>query len=228
MRPVLLAAVLATGALLLHPAPATHAQITTYECQQQFRQMAGPVMDRIFWYASVADAYPLTPAGRPYLGPGPVGAYPGFQGIVAAPGGPGWALANAYGGINLAQFGQTNAMTGGALSVPAVTGAFIAATPGGVPNLGTANLATLAPLQQSLAAKALNAITARESMIGNRLSAAGLWTTLASYPMSQAANYQDIVSAIQTWVESTCPAASPGADSSAAPARPSRPSGNGD
>jgi len=220
MRPVLLAAVLATGALLLHPAPATNAQITTYECQQQFRQMAGPIMDRIFWYVSVADAFPVTPAGRPYLGPGPVGAYPGFQGIVAAPGGPGWALANGYGATNLAQFGLTNAMTGGALSVPAVTQAFISATPGGVPNLGTANLATLAPLQQGLAGNALAAISTRESMIGNRLSAAGLWTTLASYPMSQAANYQDLVSAIQTWVESTCPAAAAGADSTPAPARP--------
>src|SRR5262249_21000476 len=183
--------------------------------------MAGPIMDRIFWYVSVADAFPVTPAGRPYLGPGPVGAYPGFQGIVAAPGGPGWALANGYGATNLAQFGLTNAMTGGALSVPAVTQAFISATPGGVPNLGTANLATLAPLQQGLAGNALAAISTRESMIGNRLSAAGLWTTLASYPMSQAANYQDIVSAIQSWVESTCPAAAPGSDSSTpVPARP--------
>jgi hypothetical protein len=221
MRPVLLAAVLATGALLLHPAPATHAQISTYECQQQFRQMAGPIMDRIFWYVSVQDAIPTSPIGRPYLSPGPIGAYPGFQGFVAGPGGPGWALTNAYGGINLAQFGLTNAMTGGALSVPAVTQAFINATPGGVPNLGTANLATLAPLQQGLAGNALAAISTREAMIGNRLAAAGLWTTLTSYPMAQAANYQDIISAIQTWIESTCPAASPGSDNSpAAPARP--------
>ena len=88
--------------------------------------------------------------GTPILSPGPVGAYPGFQGIAAGPGGPTWGIANGVTLNNLAQYGQVNALTGGALNIPPVTQAFINASPGGVAGLGTANLATLAPLQQGL------------------------------------------------------------------------------
>jgi hypothetical protein len=209
VRSIPLAAILATGTLLLPAVPATNAQITSYECQQQFREMAGPYLQRALWYANAADAFPVTPAGRPYLGPGPVGAYPGFQGMVAAPGGPAWGVANGFGVNSVGQYAQLNALTAGAFNVPAVTQAFIAATPGGLPNLGTANLATLAPLQQGLAGNILSAAATREAVIGNRLSAASLWTTISSYPLAQAGNYQDMVSLIQTWVENTCPAARP-------------------
>ena len=190
-------------------APGLVGRTATPECQQQFRELAGPYVQRALRYANAADAFPVTPAGRPYLGPGPVGAYPGFQGIVGAPGGPGWALANGFGINSVGQYAQVNGITNGGLTIPAVLQAFINTTPGGFPNLGPPNLATLAPPQQGLAGNALSAISTREAMIGNRLSAASLWTTLSSYPLAQARNYQDMVSLIQTWVESTCPAAAP-------------------
>ncbi len=102
-------------------------------------------MQQMLWFANQQNAFPLTSVGRPVLSPGPIDAYPGFQGIAAGPGGPGWAIANGFGGNQLAQYGQLNALTDGALTPPAVTQAFINATPGGLGGLGTANLATLAP-----------------------------------------------------------------------------------
>ena len=218
MQRTLLAAVLTAGAILLSPALPVGAQITAYECQQQFRQWAGPYMSRMLWFADQAAAYPLTPVGRPLISPGPIAAYPGFQGIAAGPGGPGWGVAYGFGVNQFQQYGQVNALTGGALSIPAVTQAFINAAPGGVPGLGTANLATLAPLQQGLAGNVVGAAALRESVVGNRLSAAGLNATMSSYPLAQAANMEDIVSAIQLWVANTCPAAPP--DAPAAPSAP--------
>ena len=113
-----------------------------------------------------------------------------------------------------------NALSGGSLSVPPVTQAFINASPGGISGLGTSNLATLAPLQQGLVGNVTGAASLREAIVGNRLSAASLWTTLNSYPLTQAANMEDIVSAIQHWVANTCPAASPSPDASNSPSPP--------
>jgi hypothetical protein len=213
VRRLLLGLILASSALFLQPPSTTHGQITTYECQQLFRQMAGPYMQQVMWYANQQNMYQAAPWGRPYLSPGPIAAYPGFAGIVG-PGGPGWGLANTAGPVGLVQNTQTLALTGGGLSVPAVTQAFVNATPGGFSNLGTANLATLAPLQQSLQGNILAAAALRESVIANRLSAATLWTTLSGYPWEQADNLGSVVGTIATWVHNTCPAATPGSNGS--------------
>jgi hypothetical protein len=220
LRRALLGALLAASVTLLVPAPAARAQITQYECQQQFRQWAGPYMQRMLWFANQQFSMPTTPVGTPLLSPGPIGAYPGFQGIAAGPGGPTWGIASGLTRNNLAQYGQVNALTGGALNIPAVTQAFINASPGGVSGLGTANLATLAPLQQGLVGNVTGAAALREAIVGNRLSAASLWTTMNSYPLSQAGNLEDIVSAIQLWVANTCPVGSPSPDASSAPSPP--------
>jgi uncharacterized membrane protein (DUF441 family) len=220
LRRALLAIILAASVTVLRPAPVVHGQITDYQCQQQFRQWAGPYMQRMLWFANQQFAMPTTPVGTPILSPGPIGAYPGFQGIAAGPGGPTWGIANGLGFNNLAQYGQVNALTGGALSVPAVTQAFINASPGGISGLGTANLATLAPLQQGLVGNVTGAAALREAAVGNRITAGLLWTNLNSYPLSQAANLEDMVSAIQLWVANTCPAASPSSDASTSPSPP--------
>jgi hypothetical protein len=217
LRRALLGLILAAGVTILRPAPVVHGQITQPECQQQFRQWAGPYMQRMLWFANQQFAMPTTPYGTPILSPGPVGAYPGFQGIAAGPGGPAWGLANGVALNNLGQYGQVNALTGGALNIPPVTQAFINASPGGVSGLGTANLATLAPLQQGLIGNVTGAAALRESIISNRLSAASLWTTQTSYPLAQAANLEDMVSAIQLWVANTCPAGSPSSDAATSP-----------
>jgi len=220
LRRALLGIILAAGVTVLRPTPVVHGQLTTYECQQQFRQMAAPYMQRMLWFANQQFSMPTTPVGTPILSPGPIGAYPGFQGIAAGPGGPTWGIANGVALNNLAQYGQVNALTGGALNIPPVTQAFINASPGGVSGLGTANLATLAPLQQGLVGNVTSGAALREAVISNRLSAAALWTTLNSYPLTQAANLEDMVSAIQLWVANTCPAASPSSDASALPSPP--------
>jgi hypothetical protein len=106
------------------------------------------------------------------------------------------------------------------LNVPPVTQAFINGTPGGIGGVSPANLATLAPLQQGLVGNVTGAAALREAVVSNRLSGASLWTTLNSYPLSQAANLEDIVSAIQLWVSNTCPAGSPSPDASPSPSPP--------
>jgi hypothetical protein len=212
--------ILAAGVTVLRPAPVVHGQITDYQCQQQFRQWASPYMQRLLWFANQQFATPTTPVGTPILSPGPIGAYPGFQGIAAGPGGPTWGIANGLTSNNLAQYGQVTALTRGALSVPAVTQSFINASPGGVSGLGTTNLATLGPLQQALVGNVTAAAALREAAVGNRLSAASVWTNLNSYPLTQAANLEDVVSVIQTWVANTCPAASPPPDASNSPSPP--------
>jgi hypothetical protein len=177
-------------------------------------------MQRMLWFGNQQFAIPTTPFGTPIMSPGPVGAYPGFQGIATGPGGPTWGIANGVALNNLGQYGQVNALTGGALNVPPVTQAFINGTPGGIGGVSPANLATLAPLQQGLFGNITSAAALREAIIGNRLSAASLWTTQSSYPLTQAANLEDIVSAIQLWVANTCPAANPPSDSSTPPSPP--------
>jgi hypothetical protein len=225
VRRILFGALLLAGALVTQPAPTAQAQITDYNCQQQFRQLAGPYMQQILWFANQQfNGYSINALGRPNL-VGPVGAYPQYQGIVTGPG-PAWNVANNFGATSLGSYGQLLAMTNNGLNAPQVTGAFIAGA-GGFNNLGTANLATLAPLQQGLQGNVLTAAALRESVIGNRLSAAALHATLAAYPLVQADNMGSVVTAIQTWVANTCPGSTPDSSGSSNGSPSNGPSSNG-
>jgi hypothetical protein len=158
--------------------PATATVDPAALCRQSIAQAAYPVANQMLWFTQAANLYPMGPAGRPVLGP-PVG-YPGFGAIYGGYG-PGMQFANAIGGQSLLNLAAS--------PIPVI------------PTIG----ATLNGTGAELIGNIFTGIDTRQTIIGNRLTAAELNAGFTAFPREQAALLKEVLEGLNFYRELACP-----------------------
>jgi hypothetical protein len=170
------------GAPLTAPAVAPVVFDPYAACQQSLAQAAYPIVNQMLWFTQVANAYPMTPNGRPYVGPAV--SYPGIGPLFGPGGGPYTQFANTLGGASLASL--------------------YAASQPIVPFVPTNGNGEAAAVVAELTGNVFNAAGLRLATQDTRLAAAEVNAGLTSFPREQAVNLKDVLEGLIFYRDIAC------------------------
>jgi hypothetical protein len=173
-------------------------------CQQALAQAAYPIANQMVTFATAANAYPMTPNGRPVIAP--TFAYPGFFGFA----GPGRSFGAANGLLASNLRGLNNFPPG---TTPAAVLNALAGAPGGLtlPALGAGDLLGVAGLYQGQVGNILGAIDTQQGVLGTRFAAAELNASFTAFPREQAALLKEVIEGLTLYRDLACPPSEGGA-----------------
>jgi hypothetical protein len=213
--------VLVLGGAALQPPPARASDINDNpECQRQFEQLARPYFQRMLWFASQGDNYPLTANARPvvtgwpYSASGPGNGYgpgspygPNFGTWGAGSFGPGFGGPGGYGYGPNGVGGPAWQFAGAAGAASAVdvsqfppglsglaTANQVAALPGGIAALGPGDLMSLSGLREGVIGTAFGGGGLQQVIIANRIGEASLRQSVIGNRLSAAGLNHDLAS----------------------------------
>ena len=185
------------------PVAAPAAADPNASCQRALAQAAYPIANQMVTFTAAANAYPMTPNGRPVIAP--TFAYPGFFGFA----GPGRSFNTANSLVRSGLAGLNGFPPGTSPSAIVNT---LAGVPGGLVPVGglgtgiTSDLLGIAGLQQGQVGNVLAAVDTQQGVLGNRFAAAELNAAFTAFPREQAALLKEVLEGLTLYRDLACPA----------------------